>query len=199
MNKYKVIYADCPWDYETPSNPRFGGATYPTMKLDELKSIPVESIADENCALFFWATYPKLIEALEVVDAWGFRYRTVAFTWVKTNRRAGTLYSGLGYWTNANAEICLFAKKGSPKRIAKNVKEIVMAPLGRHSAKPPEIRDRIVTLMGDIPRIELFARERVQGWDALGNDVDGLDIRRSMQMINIAQLINLKNNNRKTA
>jgi site-specific DNA-methyltransferase (adenine-specific) len=192
MNSYQIIYADCPWDYETKNSPKFGGASYPTMTTEELKSIPVALIADKNCSLFFWATYPKLKEAIEVIEAWGFKYRTNAFTWIKTNRRAGTFYSGLGHWTNANSEICLFAKKGHPKRIAKDVKELIIAPLGRHSAKPPEVRDRIVKLMGDLPRIELFARERVPGWDALGNDVDGQDIRQSIYKINVCQLVKLE-------
>ena len=112
------------------------------------------------------------------------------------NRLKDWGYKTPRHWTNANAEICLLAKKGHPKRIAKNVKELIVAPLTRHSAKPPEVRDRIVQLMGDIPRIELFARERVPGWDSLGNEVDGLDIRKSIHLINIAQLIKLDETNK---
>ena len=189
MNKYKVIYADCPWDYENSNGPAFGGATYPTMSVEELKSLSIGQIADKDCVLFFWATFPKLREALEIIEAWGFQYRTNAFTWVKINPKSETLYSGLGYWTNQNSEICLLAKKGHPKRVAKNVKQIIMAPRGRHSEKPAEVRDRIVQLMGNVPRIELFARKRVPGWDALGLDLDGLDIRKSIHLINICQLM----------
>jgi N6-adenosine-specific RNA methylase IME4 len=176
---FGVIYVDPPWEYANPKNhdPAMGGVTYPTLSLDEMKSLPIDRIADRHCALFLWATMPKLQEAMEVIAAWGFRYTTCAFTWVKTNPKKGGIYSGLGSWTNGNAELCLFAKKGSPERVFRNVKQIVMAPRGRHSAKPPEVRDRIVRLMGDVPRIELFARERTDGWVALGNEIDGKDIR----------------------
>lgn len=172
--KYKIIYADCPWQYRDKKNcdPKMGGITYPTMSLDEIKRLPVGELADKSCALFLWATMPLLPEAIDVIDAWGFRYTTCAFTWVKLNPSGRGIYSGLGHWTNGNAELCLFAKRGSPKRIARNVKQIVLAPRGRHSAKPPEVRDRIVQLLGDLPRIELFAREKVPGWDSWGNEIE---------------------------
>ncbi len=175
---YKIMYVDCPVRYDNPrgNKPSDGGITYPTMSLNDLKRIPVHKICDKNCVLFIWATMPKLQEVLEIIDAWGFKYTTCAFTWIKLNRKSKTIYSGLGHWTNGNAEVCLFAKRGRPKRLAKNVKQVIMAPLGRHSAKPPEIRDRIVSLMGDIPRIELFARETALGWDSVGNEIDGKDV-----------------------
>ena len=179
MADYKIILSDCPWPYNNPkgNNPAMGGITYPTMTVEDLKELPVAEIADKDCALFFWVTFPKLKEGLDVIEAWGFKYITCTFNWVKLNRKSGTLYSGLGHWTNGNAELCLFAKRGRPKRIAKNVKQIVEAPVGAHSAKPPEVRDRIVSLIGDLPRIELFAREKAPGWDAIGLDIDGQDIR----------------------
>ncbi len=182
MEKYKVIYADCPWPYNNPkgNNPSMGGITYPVMTMENIKGLPVRKIADKDCALFMWATMPKLPEAIDTIKAWGFTYTTCAFTWVKTNPKSGGIYSGLGHWTNGNAEPCLFAKIGKPKRIAKNVKQIVMAPVGEHSAKPPEVRDRIVKLMGNISRIELFAREKADGWDAVGNEIDGKDIRQAL-------------------
>ena len=170
---YSIIYADPPWSYNDPkgNDPKMGGITYPTMSDNEICDLPVSGIAGTDCALFLWATMPKLKEALQVIDAWGFRYTTCAFTWVKLNPNGEGIYSGLGHWTNGNAELCLFAKKGTPKRQAKNVKQIVMSPRSRHSAKPPEVRDRIVSLMGDVPRIELFAREECAGWDCWGNEV----------------------------
>ena len=148
-----------------------GGITYPTMSLEEIKSMDIESISEKDTALFMWATMPLLGEALEVIQAWGFRYTTCAFTWVKLNPKGEGIYSGLGHWTNGNAELCLFAKRGKPKRVTKNVKQIVMSPRGRHSAKPTEVRSRIVDLIGDLPRIELFARETAEGWDAWGNEI----------------------------
>ena len=106
----------------------------------------------------------------------GFTYKTCAFCWVKQNVKSNGLYSGIGHWTNSNAEICLLAtKKKFPKRQAKNVKQIILAHRAEHSKKPNETRDRIVQLVGDIPRIELFARQTVDGWDCWGNEVGGED------------------------
>jgi N6-adenosine-specific RNA methylase IME4 len=114
---------------------------------------------------------PLLKEAFQVIDAWGFNYITCGFTWVKQNPKNKGIYSGLGHWTNGNAELCLFAKKGQPKRIQKNVKQIILSPRGKHSVKPVEARNRIVQLLGDLPRIELFARHQSVGWDCWGNEV----------------------------
>ena len=185
---YNIIYADPPWNYSNNQdhNPTRGGKTYPLMSQDEIKGLPVASIAAPDCALFLWATMPKLQEALDVIAAWGFRYVTCAFTWVKINPTGQVvtqgrdvllekgIYSGLGYWTNGNAELCLLGKRGRPERFSKSVKQIVVAPRGRHSAKPPEVRDRIVQLMGALPRVELFARENPPGWDVWGKDVVAL-------------------------
>lgn len=185
MKKYKVIYTDCPWEYDGSYNydKKHSQVPYTTIKSSELMALPVAEIADEDCALFMWATFPKLLDALAVIEAWGFHYTTNAFTWIKTDKIEMTVWSGLGWWTKANAEICLFAKKGHPKRISKSVKQVIFAPHGEHSAKPPQVRDRIVKLMGDVPRIELFARQKVDGWDALGNEIDGRDIRDALRTL----------------
>jgi len=171
--RYNIIYADPPWSYDNPKdhNPAMGGISYPTMTLDEIKSLAVPAICERDCSLLLWATMPKLAEAFGVIEAWGFRYVTCAFTWVKLNPGGSGIYSGLGHWTNGNAELCLFAKRGRPKRVQRNVKQIQLHPRTRHSAKPPEIRNEIVRLLGDHPRIELFARSRIAGWDAWGNEV----------------------------
>jgi N6-adenosine-specific RNA methylase IME4 len=170
---YNIIYADPPWQYENQKNcdPRLGGITYPVMPLERIKALPVASLAAKDAALFLWATLPKLPEAFEVITAWGFSYRTCAFVWVKQNPGGNGIYSGLGHWTNGNAELCLFAKRGRPKRIARNIKQIVISPLGRHSQKPDEVRNRIVSLLGNLLRIELFARQRVPGWHSWGLEV----------------------------
>ena len=169
--KYSIIYADPPWQYDdTKGNlPKMGGITYNTMKSTEIAKIPISRLADKDCFLFIWVTMPTLQEVFPIIEAWGFRYITCAFTWVKISKNGGGIYSGLGHWTNGNAELCLLAKKGTPKRVAKNVKQIQMYPIGKHSAKPPTIRNEIVRLCGDLPRIELFARNKVEGWDAWGN------------------------------
>ena len=111
-----------------------------------------------------------LPQDFEVIKAWGFKYKTVAFTWVKENKSEG-YFTGLGYWTRANPEMCLLATKGKPKRISKSVRQLVMDKRREHSRKPDRIRNDIVELCGDLPRIELFARQRVDGWDNWGNQV----------------------------
>ena len=172
-NKYKIIYADPPWAYKDTRqhDPKAGGITYRTMRLDEVKALPIKDLADKDCALFLWVTMPMLNEGLEVIRAWGFKYITCAFVWVKQNPKSDGIYSGLGGWTNANAELCLLARRGRPKRIAKNVKQVVVSHRRRHSQKPDEVRERIVDLLGDLPRIELFAREECEGWDCWGDEV----------------------------
>lgn len=104
------------------------------------------------------------------MDAWGFCYKSVAFVWGKLNRKAPTLFTGMGYWTRANAEICLLATRGHPKRHNAGVHQVILSHIEEHSKKPEEARSRIVRLMGDVPRIELFARSRAPGWDVWGNE-----------------------------
>ncbi|MGL5434553.1 MAG: MT-A70 family methyltransferase [Lachnospiraceae bacterium] len=177
---YDVIYADPPWQYQQKT--LRGGAEhhYPTLTDEDIYQLPVESLANENCVLFLWATYPKLPEALMTIDRWGFTYKTAAFVWVKQNRKSSGWFFGLGFWTRGNTEICLLAVKGKPKRSAANVSQLIVSPVERHSRKPALVRKRIEELMGDGSRIELFAREQVPGWECLGNEIDGLDIRKSI-------------------
>ena len=138
---------------------------YPTMGIDELCALPVETLADRDCLLFLWATFPQLPEALRLIQAWGFTFRTVAFIWLKLNRKSPTWFYGLGYWTRGNAEICLLAKRGQPKRRSKSVHQFIISPIEEHSKK-------LIELAGDLPRVELFARQKTPGWDAWGNEVD---------------------------
>lgn len=142
------------------------------MSADDICSLPVADIAEDNSVLFLWVTFPNLQESFRVIKAWGFEYRTVAFVWVKRNKKAINWFMGLGYWTRANAEICLLAVKGKPKRVSKSVRQIIDSPIERHSKKPDETRERIIDLMGDLPRIELFARQKTDGWDVWGNEVE---------------------------
>jgi N6-adenosine-specific RNA methylase IME4 len=181
-DKYEIAYADPAWPYDNPkgNRPELGGCPYPCMTMDEIKALPIHKITAPDSVLFLWATMPKLPEAIEVMTAWGFTYTTCAFVWVKTNPKSGGIYSGLGHWCCGNAELVLLGKRGHPQRINKCIKQIVMAPVGRHSSKPDEIRERIVHLLGDKPRIELFARHRYEGWDCLGNEIDGKDIRQAL-------------------
>lgn len=173
---YQVIYVDVPWPFSGGGN-RSAKRHYPTMKINEIKALPVSNLAADDCALFLWATFPQLERASEVIKAWGFEYKTNAFTWIKTNKGNGKLAIGNGYWTRSNAEICLFATIGKPQRLHADVHSVVITPRGRHSEKPDEVRQRIVRLMGDVPRIELFARQQVAGWDVWGNEVECVSFR----------------------
>ena len=169
--KYAVIYADPPWSYRNKGTRAAADRHYSTMSIEAIKALPVADIAAEDCVLFLWATFPMIQEALDTIKAWGFQYKTLAFCLAKRNRSGNGWFWGLGNWTRSNAEICLLAVKGHPQRASAAVHSLIDAPVGRHSAKPPEARERIVELMGDVSRIELFARERADGWDAWGDEV----------------------------
>ena len=172
LNRYQAILADCPWRYEQCRIPGSAEKHYSTMSVDELCALPVADLAADDSILFLWTTYPMLSEALRIVDEWGFRYVTVAFTWVKKNKKADSFFLGMGFWTRSNAEICLLATTGHPKRVSKSVRQLIVSPIERHSKKPDETRERIVELLGDVPRIELFAREKTPRWDCWGNEID---------------------------
>jgi N6-adenosine-specific RNA methylase IME4 len=171
--RYKIICADPPWTYRVWSakgGHKSASAHYKTMSIKDICKLPVSSIADKDCVLFLWATYPNLPAAFDVIKAWGFEYKTAAFTWVKVCKK-GNPTMGLGYWTRSNAELCLLATKGKIKRVSKSVRQVILERSLRHSQKPSDARHRIVELLGDLPRIELFARERFFGWDSWGNEV----------------------------
>jgi N6-adenosine-specific RNA methylase IME4 len=174
LKKYQIIYADPPWSYRDKAlaGNRGAGCKYDVMDTGDIGKLPIADLADENCVLFMWVTMPKLNECFDLIRAWGFEYKTNAFTWIKLNKNSGTPFMGMGRWTRANAEICLLATKGKPQRINAGVHSVVMSPIEEHSKKPHEIRERIVTLLGDVPRIELFARNTTPGWDVWGNEVE---------------------------
>lgn len=170
--RYQVIYADPPWSY----NDKMSGHSfsldheYATTSLDWLKQLPVRKITAKDTLLFMWVTNPMLPDGLAVMKAWGFSFVTVAFCWVK-KRASGLDATNLGRWTMGGMELCLLGRKGRPQRVARNIRQIVYAVRGRHSAKPAEVRDRIVQVAGDVPRIELFARgSHGENWDQWGNE-----------------------------
>ena len=194
MSKYKIIYIDCPWTYNDKALAGNRGAEckYPTMNIEAIKSLPINQIADENCVLFCWATWPLIQEALDAIKSWGFKYKTVGFVWVKMNKITPTPFMGMGNWSRSNSEVCLLATKGKPKRVSAGVSSIVladedwesetiMAPIEGHSKKPDVFRDKIVALCGDVERTEIFAREAKSGWSAIGNGIDGRDIREVLE------------------
>lgn len=175
QKEYIVIYADPPWHYKVYSKKgegRSADSHYPTMSIEDIHALPVGDLAAKDCALFLWVTFPCLMEGLSVLDAWGFTFKTVAFVWIKQNRKSDSLFWGMGYWTRANAELCILATKGSPKRMSAGVHQVILSHIEEHSKKPQEARDRIEQLMGDVPRIELFARQKSPGWDVWGNEVE---------------------------
>lgn len=196
LHKYEIIYADPPWRFKNWSMEelatrgeewakRMGRSPYDVMDTSDICKLPVKYLANKDCVLFMWATFPKLEDALMVVRAWGFEYKSVAFTWVKQNPTGLGFHFGLGYWTRGNAEICLLATKGKPKRVNDAVRQLIFAPVMEHSRKPDEIvRGRILELLGPLPRIELFARRKVEGWDAWGNQVESdVDLEELQQMM----------------
>lgn len=179
--KYQIIYADPPWSF---SNKNTGGglksgasAHYNTMRIEDICKIPINEIADDNCVLFMWwvASQPK--EAIQLAESWGFKVKNMTgFNWVKTTA-LGKLFFGMGFWTRAGSEMCLIAVKGKPKRISGAIRSVVMAENKKHSQKPQIFRDEIIKLMGDLPRVELFARNKTEGWDVFGNQVEnGINI-----------------------
>lgn len=168
---YSVIYADPPWSYDNKASSGAATHHYSTMPLEDLCSLPVQRLAAKDCVLFLWATMPLLRQAFDLIDAWGFTYKTTAFTWVKRYpRNFSKWFAGTGNYTRSNAELCLLALRGRPRVVAHNVPSIVEAPVEAHSQKPHVVRERIVKLMGNVKRIELFARKKYQGWDVWGNE-----------------------------
>jgi len=182
---YGVLYADPPWQFRVwgTSDKAHGSAEthYRTMSPQEIAALPVADLAAPDCALFMWATWPNLPDALEVARSWGFAYKTLGFIWVKRTPNGNGWHTGLGYWTRANSEPCLLFTRGTPKRKSRGVSQVIasvgqlelfpplIAPVGAHSAKPHEAYTRIESLL-DGPYLELFARTSISGWDAWGNE-----------------------------
>ena len=180
QNKYDIIYADPPWHYAARNtNTVFGGGVtdkYPTMQLEDICALPVQDWVSDDAVLFIWTTMPYLMRTNQVITSWGFEYVTCAFTWVKTNPRAGTIFKGVGNYTKHNAELCLLARRGNTlPRANRDVSQIIMEPRREHSRKPDRVRDDIVRLFGDRPRLEMFARTSAPGWACWGNEVNKFD------------------------
>jgi N6-adenosine-specific RNA methylase IME4 len=173
--KFDIIYADPPWAYLWGTGKDPGHFCperhYHTMSVEEICNLgpAIKKIRAKNCALFLWITMPCLPNAFEVMDAWGFKYKTCAFTWIKT-RKDGKPLSGMGSFTKSNAELCLLAMRGHIKSVDKTVPQVIMEPRRGHSVKPDEAMRRIERLFGpNTKKIELFARREVEGWDRWGD------------------------------
>jgi N6-adenosine-specific RNA methylase IME4 len=173
--RYNIVYADPPWSYKDKalSGNRGACCKYDVMDTSDISKLPIGDIAAKDSVLFMWVTMPKLNECFGLIESWGFQYKTCAFTWVKRNRKSPGYFWGMGRWTRANAELCLLATKGKPKVMSHSVHSIIDTPIEGHSKKPDVVRDKIVELCGDLPRIELFARQSTPGWTVFGNEVEG--------------------------
>lgn len=193
MKKYTLIYADPPWTYRDKANDgeRGAGHKYQTMTIPDIRRLPVWDLAADNCLLAMWWVPTQPMEALKVMDAWGFRLMTMkGFTWHKTNKHKGNSAIGMGHMTRANSEDCLFAVRGKlPERLDASICQHVTAPRMDHSAKPPAFRDLLVRLLGDVPRCELFSRDSVTGWDMWGNQCDrAFDLLPGLAVKNVAEV-----------
>ena len=175
QNKYSIIYADPPWEYkESGSGSRVVKSHYPTMSIEDIKNLPIQSISNDTAILFLWVTFPRLEQGLQTIKAWGFEYYGLGFDWVKLSKNGKPSW-GMGYYTRQNTEVCLIGvkknKKERLKPLVRNVLSVVHSQRREHSRKPDIIRDYIVQICGDLPRIELFARQKIDGWDCWGNEV----------------------------
>lgn len=174
MFGYNIIYADPAWpfdNYSTKGESRNPNRHYDTMEIDQIAALPVGQLAGKDCACFLWVTDPLLDRGIEVLKAWGFYYKTVAFTWAKRTKLDTGWHMGTGYTTRSNPEICLLGMMGSLPRRDAGVRQLIVEPVREHSRKPDRVADDIVRLFGDLPRVELFSRTRRPGWSHWGREV----------------------------
>jgi len=169
-HKYNIIYADPPWKYKESWGNGSNEHTYPTMTNSDIEALPVSDITADQAHLYLWVTNPFIEQGLAVCKAWGFEYKTL-ITWIKTYSN-GVPEMGMGYYFRGCTEHIIFGVKGKKKVLNKTTKNMFMEKNPRkHSQKPASTRDLIVASSGDLPRIELFARQQVKGWDTWGNEV----------------------------
>lgn len=183
---YGAILADPPWHFQAWASPPYGKGRaaeshYDTMSEDELSALPVASLGADDCVLFMWACWPTIEQAFRLIEAWGFKFKTCGFCWVKADATQIQMFEEeitpdmlLGYWTRSNSEVCLLATRGKPKRTAADVRQAIIAPRREHSRKPDGIHGRIERLVAG-PYVELFSRESRPGWDSWGYEVGKFD------------------------
>jgi len=201
---FGCVLADPPWQFKTRSSKGRGRCPdgpmtrneqrqnnperhYKTMTTEEIQSLPVRDVAAKDCVLLLWAVDPMIPQALELGRAWGFEYKTVGFYWAKLRREGSVRHKlheepdhklfpmGTGYWTRANPEVCLLFTRGNPKRISASVRKLCVSPRREHSRKPDEIHDRIQALVAG-PYLELFGRQKREGWTVWGNQTDKFQV-----------------------
>ena len=187
---YGAVLADPPWRFRvwsgtevvqargSKSTYKPASVHYQTMTKEEIAALPVNDLCADDAVLFLWTSWPILLDALAIIEAWGFTYKTCGFDWMKAHTQQIDIFRddadasmGMGYWTRANSEPCLLATRGKPKRINADVRQGIIAPRREHSRKPDGIHERIERLVAG-PYVELFARQRRPGWDAWGNQID---------------------------
>ena len=176
MKKYQIIYADPPWELKYVKETKAGINTYdlpyPTMTSGAIMSLPISDLADNNCVLFLWVTDNKIPIIYDLMRCWGFSYSSVGFVWNKVAKTTDGVNATLGKYTRKSCEFCYIGRRGSPVINSCSTDQYIGIPKERHSKKPDEIKSRIVTLCGDLPRVELFARQKTEGWDVWGNEVE---------------------------
>lgn len=169
--KFQIIYADPAWSY-WEGGQKNQSLHYQTMSIKDICKLPINKISDDNSILFLWVTYPILKESFDVIESWGFKYSTCGFVWVKKNKKSDSYFFGNGSWTRANSELCLIATKGSITRLDASISQIVDEKISEHSRKPLVVKKLITDLVGDLPRIELFSRNKEKdGWFNWGNNI----------------------------
>jgi len=181
MKKYQIIYADPPWSYYNDNDAKPNCTTvkgmrrppYNVLGSESIKKIAVNKIANDNCILFIWTTDYHLVKCIEVISEWGFKYKTIGFAWAKKTKTNKPVCFMGAYTMKSGIELCLLATKGDIHKLIKkkNIKSLIETQREKHSKKPNEARERIVELMGDLPRIELFARKKTKGWDIWGDEI----------------------------
>lgn len=187
--RYRAILCDPPWKYLTRSAKGMGRSPdrhYKTMSLEELKALPVRDLAAKDCVLFMWVIDSHVEQAMELVKAWGFKYKTVGLYWAKTNKDGVTFFTGTGHWTRANpehafecylgdeeqeVERCFLNTVGAPKRVGKDVPRLIVSPRREHSRKPSDAWERIERLV-DGPYLEMFGREQHGDWTVMGDEAN---------------------------
>jgi N6-adenosine-specific RNA methylase IME4 len=170
--EYDIIAADPPWSYNNNKGRGVANNHYETMRLEDLKQLPVSKMCGKNAVLFMWVTMPMLDEGLELIKAWGFKYKTCGFNWIKQTKKE-TIFIGMGYYTRSNAEVCLLAVKGKGLPVLNHtISQVILSQREKHSQKPAEAYSRITQLYGnECKKLEMFARQQRLGWDVFGNEV----------------------------
>jgi N6-adenosine-specific RNA methylase IME4 len=173
---WRCILADPPWRFRTwneTNQKKSASNHYALMTMDGLKSLPVKDLASKDCALVMWATQAQLPDAIDLMTAWGFKYKT-AGAWAKQSETGRKWAFGTGYVLRCAAEFYLVGTRGNPKARVRNVRNLIVARKREHSRKPDQMHDDLERLF-DGPRLELFGRQSRPGWTVWGNEATKFD------------------------